>query len=46
LGYVEKIRQLDVNIAAEFIYMAAVLVQIKSRMLLPRDPDAAEDQDG
>src|SRR5882724_3297554 len=44
LGYVEKIRQLDVNIAAEFIYMAAVLVQIKSRMLLPRDPDAAEDQ--
>jgi segregation and condensation protein A len=41
LGYVEKIRQLDVNIAAEFIYMAAVLVQIKSRTLLPRDPDAA-----
>src|SRR5882724_163602 len=44
LGYVEKIRQLDVNIAAEFIYMAAVLVQIKSRMLLPRDPDAPADQ--
>jgi segregation and condensation protein A len=44
LGYVEKIRQLDVNIAAEFIYMAAVLVQIKSRMLLPRDPDAIEGQ--
>ena len=44
LGYVEKIRQLDVNVAAEFIYMAAVLIQIKSRMLLPRDPDAAQDQ--
>ena len=44
LGYVEKIRQLDVNIAAEFIYMAAVLIQIKSRMLLPRDPDAAAEQ--
>jgi len=44
LGYVEKIRQLDVNIAAEFIYMAAVLVQIKSRMLLRCDPDAAEAQ--
>ena len=43
LGYVEKIRQLDVNIAAEFIYMAAVLVQIKSRMLLPRDPDAPKE---
>jgi len=31
---------LDVNLAAEFIYMAAVLIQIKSRMLLPRDPTA------
>ncbi len=38
LGYVERIRQLDVNIAAEFIYMAAVLIHIKSKMLLPRDP--------
>ena len=38
LGYVERIRELDVNVAAEFIYMAAVLIQIKSRMLLPRDP--------
>ena len=43
LGYVEKIKSLDVNVAAEFIYMAAVLVQIKSRMLLPKDPDAAPD---
>ena len=38
LVYVEKIRQLDVNVAAEFIYMAAVLIHIKSKMLLPRDP--------
>ena len=28
------------NVAAEFIYMAAVLIHIKSKMLLPRDPDA------
>jgi segregation and condensation protein A len=35
---VEKLRELDVNIAAEFIYMAAVLIHIKSKMLLPRDP--------
>src|SRR5712691_4177364 len=41
LAYVEKIRELDVNVAAEFIYMAAVLIHIKSKMLLPRDPDAA-----
>ncbi len=41
LAYVEKLRELDVNIAAEFIYMAAVLIHIKSKMLLPRDPAAA-----
>jgi len=38
LGYVEKLRELDVNVAADFIYMAAVLIYIKSKMLLPRDP--------
>src|SRR5271165_1999507 len=44
LAYVEKIRELDVNVAAEFIYMAAVLIHIKSKMLLPRDPDAPAEQ--
>src|SRR5262252_9324721 len=43
LAYVEKIRELDVNVAAEFIYMAAVLIHIKSKMLLPRDPLAPAD---
>src|SRR6202047_3349620 len=41
LAYVEKLRELDVNVAAEFIYMAAMLIHIKSKMLLPRDPDAS-----
>jgi len=45
LAYVEHIKELDVDIAAEFIFMASVLIQIKSRMLLPRDPDAPADQD-
>jgi len=46
LAYVEKLRELDVNVAADFIYMAAVLIHIKSKMLLPRDPAAAsEEQD-
>jgi segregation and condensation protein A len=40
LGYVENLKQLDVNVAAEFIYMAALLIHIKSKMLLPRDSDA------
>jgi segregation and condensation protein A len=43
LAYVEKMRQFDVNLAAEFIYMAAVLIHIKSKMLLPRDPEAAQE---
>jgi segregation and condensation protein A len=46
LAYVERIRELDVNVASEFIYMAAVLIHIKSKMLLPRDPLApSEAQD-
>jgi segregation and condensation protein A len=44
LAYVEKLRELDVNVAAEFIYMAAVLIHIKSKMLLPRDPAASSEQ--
>lgn len=43
LAYVEKLRELDVNVAAEFIYMAAVLIHIKSKMLLPRDPAASSE---
>ncbi len=43
LIYVEHIKQLDVDVAAEFVYMASVLVHIKSKMLLPRDPDAPKD---
>jgi len=45
LTYVEKLKELDVNVAAEFIYMAAVLIHIKSKMLLPRDPTATEEDD-
>ena len=44
LEYVEKIRELDVNVAADFIYMAAVLIHIKSKMLLPRDPSAKAEE--
>ena len=45
LAYVEKLREVDVNVAAEFIYMAAMLIHIKSKMLLPRDPLATAEQD-
>ena len=38
LTYVETIKQFDVDVAAEFIYTASLLIHIKSKMLLPRDP--------
>jgi len=44
LAYVEHIRNFDLDLAAEFIYTASLLIQIKSKMLLPRDPDAPPDE--
>jgi segregation and condensation protein A len=38
LQYVELMRLLDLNIAGEFIVVAATLMQIKSKMLLPQEP--------
>src|SRR3974390_1017993 len=39
LNYVENMEQLDVDVAAEFIYTASLLIHIQSKMLLPRDRD-------
>lgn len=41
--YLEKARELDIDLGAEFIYMAATLIHIKSKMLLPRDPELEKD---
>src|SRR5258708_31570954 len=38
LEYLHKLEELDVDVSAEFIYMAATLIYIKSKMLLPPDP--------
>lgn len=38
LEYLEKARETDLDIGAEFVFMAATLIHIKSRMLLPTDP--------
>jgi segregation and condensation protein A len=43
LNYMEKARELDIDLGAEFVYMAATLIHIKSRMLLPRDPELAKE---
>jgi segregation and condensation protein A len=39
LDYMQKAMQLDIELSSEFVYMAATLIHIKSRMLLPRDPE-------
>ena len=38
LEYLHKLEQFDMDISADFIYMAATLIYIKSKMLLPPDP--------
>lgn len=43
LEYMEKAREMDIDLGAEFVYMAATLIHIKSRMLLPRDPALKEE---
>jgi segregation and condensation protein A len=49
LEYIELMQELNLDVAGEFLVMAATLIHIKSRMLLPRppaDPDApTEDED-
>ncbi len=43
MEYIDKLKQLDMEITGEFITMAAELMLIKSRMLLPRDEEQEED---
>jgi len=40
LGYVEMMRRTQLELAAEYLLMAAVLIEIKSRLLLPKPPVA------
>src|SRR3972149_1779520 len=44
LDYLHLMQDLDVDLASEFLVIAAQLIYIKSRMLLPPDPDASPDQ--
>jgi segregation and condensation protein A len=43
LDYIEWLKSMNVNIAGDFLVMAATLVQIKSRMLLPVHDDSDEE---
>jgi len=44
MGYIEMMQQHRLELAAEYLLMAAVLIEIKSRMLLPRPPKASEEE--
>ena len=44
LGYVEMMRRTQLELAAEYLLMAAVLIEIKSRLLLPKPPAAAGEE--
>lgn len=39
LEYMKKATALDIELSSDFVYMAATLIHIKSKMLLPRDPE-------
>lgn len=45
LRFLELMRQENLDIAGEFIVMAATLIQIKSRMVLPAETDDTEDEE-
>lgn len=43
--YLEMMKEFDLEIASEFLLMAATLMEIKSRMLLPTHPDEEEPEE-
>jgi segregation and condensation protein A len=46
LTYIEAMEDLNLTIAGEFLVMAATLLQIKSKMLLPVDETVVDEEDG
>jgi segregation and condensation protein A len=46
LGYLDLMRMLDIGVAADYLLMAATLAHIKSRLLLPPDPDLLAEDGG
>ncbi len=44
LDYLHMLDELNIDVAAEFVFMAATLIYIKSKMLLPPDPTASSEE--
>src|SRR3954470_12679953 len=45
LKYIRLMKSLDIAVAADFLVMAATLIEIKSKMLLPREPSESENEE-
>ncbi|MGN0414398.1 MAG: segregation and condensation protein A [Agathobacter sp.] len=45
MEYVAEMQRQDLDTLSEFLVMAATLIDIKSRMLLPKDPDSEEEEE-
>src|SRR6266498_505474 len=47
LRYLQLMQELDIAVAGDFLVMAATLIELKTKMLLPRDPfaEAIEEED-
>lgn len=45
LEYIEEMDHYDIEVSSQFLVMAATLLYIKSKMLLPKDDDEAEEED-
>lgn len=45
MAYVEKMKAIKLELAAEYLLMSAMLIEIKSRMLLPKPAEVAEEDD-
>jgi segregation and condensation protein A len=44
LAYVNQLKAGDMDVAGDFIYIASLLIHIKSKMLLPRAPSGPDEQ--
>src|SRR6267142_2372378 len=45
LKYLQLMQELDIAVAGDFLVMAATLIELKTRMLLPRDPFAVAEEE-
>src|SRR5678810_299595 len=45
LRYLRVMQELDIAVAGDFLVMAATLIELKTKMLLPRDPSAPPEEE-